>query len=66
VLVPARLGRGFRWLLASSWLTYLGDGMTLAAGPLLVAAQTHSPLIVAMAARAPCPTAGSNGASRLG
>ncbi len=49
-LAPARLGRGFRWLLASSWITYLGDGITLAAGPLLVASQTQNPLAVAMAA----------------
>jgi len=49
-VAPARLGRGFRWLLASSWITYLGDGITLAAGPLLVASQTHNPLAVAMAA----------------
>ena len=48
-LVPARLGRSFRWLLASSWVTNLGDGITLAAGPLLVASQTHNPLAVAMA-----------------
>jgi predicted MFS family arabinose efflux permease len=50
VVAPARLGRGFRWLLASSWITNLGDGITLAAGPLLVASQTHYPLAVAMAA----------------
>jgi predicted MFS family arabinose efflux permease len=31
-------------------VTNLGDGITLAAGPLLVASQTHSPLAVAMAA----------------
>jgi len=49
VVVPARLGRDFRWLLASSWVTNLGDGITLAAGPLLVASQTHNPLAVAMA-----------------
>lgn len=49
-LAPGRLGASFRWLLASSWVGDLGDGMTLAAGPLLVAAQTHSPLLVAMAA----------------
>ena len=49
-VVPARLGRGFRWLLAASWITYLGDGITLAAGPLLVASQTSSPLAIAMAA----------------
>lgn len=50
VVAPARLGRGFRLLLASSWITYLGDGITLAAGPLLVASQTLNPLAVAMAA----------------
>src|ERR1700722_336991 len=50
LIVPARLGRDFRWLLASSWVTNLGEGITLAAGPLLVASQTHNPLAVAMAA----------------
>ncbi len=50
LVAPPRLGRSFRWLLASSWVTNLGDGITLAAGPLLVASQTRSPLIVAMAA----------------
>jgi len=50
LIAPSRLGRSFRWLLASSWVTNLGDGITLAAGPLLVAAQTHDPLTVAMAA----------------
>jgi MFS family permease len=49
-IAPSRLGRSFRWLLASSWVTNLGDGITLAAGPLLVASQTHNPLAVAMAA----------------
>jgi MFS family permease len=49
LVAPVRLGRHFRWLLASSWVTNLGDGITLAAGPLLVASQTHSPLAVAMA-----------------
>jgi predicted MFS family arabinose efflux permease len=49
LVVPARLGRSFRWLLGSSWVTNLGDGITLAAGPLLVASQTHNPLAVAMA-----------------
>ena len=34
-VVPKRLGRPFRWLLASSWVTNLGDGIALAAGPLL-------------------------------
>ena len=50
LIAPSRLGRSFRWLLASSWVTNLGDGITLAAGPLLVASQTRSPLTVAMAA----------------
>jgi MFS family permease len=50
LIAPSRLGRGFRWLLASSWVTNLGDGITLAAGPLLVASQTRDPLAVAMAA----------------
>ena len=49
VLVPERLGTGFRWLLASSWTTNLGDGIALAAGPLLVASQTSDPLLVALA-----------------
>jgi MFS family permease len=49
MVAPSRLGRSFRWLLASSWATNLGDGITLAAGPLLVASQTHNPLAVAMA-----------------
>ncbi|MEZ5094557.1 MFS transporter, partial [Nocardioides sp.] len=48
-VVPKRLGRPFRWLLASSWVTNLGDGIALAAGPLLIASQTHDPLLVALA-----------------
>ena len=43
------MGSGFRWLLSSSWVSNLGDGIALAAGPLLVASQTHDPLLVAMA-----------------
>jgi MFS family permease len=49
-VAPARLGRDFRWLIASSWTTNLGDGMALAAGPLLVASQTDQPFLVALAA----------------
>ncbi len=49
-LAPARLGVGFRWLLPSSWLSNLGDGITLAAGPLLVASQTDDAFLVALAA----------------
>jgi MFS family permease len=48
-VAPARLGDGFRWLLASSWVSNLGDGIALAAGPLLIASQTHDPFLVAMA-----------------
>ncbi|HEY5629138.1 MAG TPA: MFS transporter, partial [Candidatus Limnocylindrales bacterium] len=48
-IVPARLGRSFRWLLATSVLTNIGDGVALAAGPLLVASQTRDPLLVSMA-----------------
>lgn len=48
--LPERLGSGFRWLMASSWVSDLGDGIALAAGPLLVASQTDSPMLVAMAA----------------
>jgi predicted MFS family arabinose efflux permease len=50
VVVPPRLGVGFRWLLASSWTSNLGDGIALAAGPLLVASQTDEPFLVALAA----------------
>ena len=32
--MPRRLGTGFRWLLASSWVSNLGDGIAIAAGPL--------------------------------
>ena len=46
---PGRLGHGFRLLLASSTLTNAGSGVSLAAGPLLVASQTRDPLLVSMA-----------------
>ncbi|WP_299924386.1 MFS transporter [uncultured Nocardioides sp.] len=46
---PSRLGTGFRWLVGSSWVTNLGDGVLIAAGPLLVASQTRDPLLVAAA-----------------
>jgi MFS family permease len=46
---PARLGKGFRWLLASALFSNLGDGIALAAGPLLVASQTDDAFLVAMA-----------------
>jgi predicted MFS family arabinose efflux permease len=50
VVAPARFGLPFRWLLASSWASNLGDGLAIAAGPLLVASQTHDPFLIAMAA----------------
>lgn len=49
-VAPARLGAGFRWLLSSAVVNNLGDGMALAAGPLLVASLTQDPLLVSMAA----------------
>lgn len=48
-VVPRRLGGDFRWLLASSWTTNIGDGIAIAAGPLLIASQTSDPRLVASA-----------------
>ena len=48
-VAPSRLGRSFRWLLGSSWLSNVGDGMMLAAAPLLVASETRDPFLVALA-----------------
>ena len=47
-VLPARMGTSFRWLVASSWTSNLGDGIALAAGPLLIASQTSDPFLVAM------------------
>ena len=47
--VPARLGRGFRWLLASSVISNVGAGVVLASGPLLVASQPRDPFLVSLA-----------------
>lgn len=49
-VIPSRLGKPFRWLLASSWTTNLGDGIAVAAGPLLVASLTGDAFLVSMAA----------------
>ncbi len=49
-VAPSRLGVAFRWLLASSWVTNLGDGIALAAGPLFVASLTDDAFLVALAA----------------
>lgn len=48
--MPTRMGVPFRWMLASSWTSNIGDGIALAAGPLLVASQTDSAFLVALAA----------------
>jgi MFS family permease len=48
--LPARMGTPFRWLVGSSWVGNLGDGIALAAGPLVVAGQTQDPLLVALGA----------------
>ena len=48
-VLPARLGRSFRWLVASSWVSNIGDGIIVAAGPLLVASETRDPRLVASA-----------------
>jgi MFS family permease len=44
------MGVPFRWNLASSWAAQLGDGIALAAGPLLVASLTRDPTLIAAAA----------------
>lgn len=50
LIAPRRLGVPFRWLLGSAMITNLGDGVMLAAGPLLVATQTSNAFLVAFAA----------------
>ena len=50
VVAPPRLGRNFRWLLSASWLIDIGDGISLAAGPLLVASLTHNAVLIASGA----------------
>ncbi|MBS1674156.1 MAG: MFS transporter [Actinobacteria bacterium] len=50
LIAPRRLGRDFRWLLASSWTSNVGDGIALAAAPLLIASMTSSPILVASGA----------------
>ncbi|WP_425563395.1 MFS transporter [Microbacterium panaciterrae] len=44
------MGTDFRWLLASSWTSNVGDGVALAAAPLLIASMTSSPILVAAGA----------------
>ncbi|MEX2184510.1 MAG: MFS transporter [Chloroflexota bacterium] len=47
-LLPAHLGRDFRWLWSSAALSNLGDGLRLAAGPLLVTTVSRDPLAVGL------------------
>jgi len=49
-VAPRRLGRDFRWLFASSLTSNIGDGIALAAAPLLIALMTDSPILVASGA----------------
>jgi MFS family permease len=48
-VAPTRLGRSFRWLLASAIVNNIGDGVAITAGPLLVASQTRDPFLVSLA-----------------
>ena len=48
-VLPPRLGRPFRRLWSAATLTNIGDGIALAAGPLLVASQTRDPFVVSLA-----------------
>ena len=48
-IAPRRLGTSFRWLLAATIVNNAGDGVVIAAGPLLVASQTRDPFLVSMA-----------------
>lgn len=50
LIAPRRLGADFRWLLASSWTSNIGDGIALSAAPLLIASMTSSPILVAAGA----------------
>ena len=49
IVVPVRLGTRFRWLLGATIVNNLGDGVALAAGPLLIASLTRDPFLVSMA-----------------
>ncbi|MDQ3448923.1 MAG: MFS transporter [Chloroflexota bacterium] len=48
-VAPRRLGSSFRWLLSATVINNAGDGIAIAAGPLLVASQTRDPFLVSMA-----------------
>src|SRR5690349_9586989 len=48
-VAPVRLGTAYRSLWSAATLTNVGDGIALAAGPLLIAHQTRDPFIVSLA-----------------
>ncbi|MFC6580325.1 MFS transporter [Planomonospora parontospora] len=48
--IPERLGSSFRWLLGSSWMTNFGDGVAMAAAPLLIASLTRDPFLISLGA----------------
>ena len=48
-MLPPRLGPDFRRLLAATVVNNAGDGIVLAAGPLLVASHTRDPFLVSLA-----------------
>ncbi|WP_298865385.1 MFS transporter [uncultured Microbacterium sp.] len=50
LIAPRRLGRDFRWLMSAAWTSNIGDGIALAASPLLIASMTSSPILVASGA----------------
>ncbi|MFC7789202.1 MFS transporter [Microbacterium sp. MAHUQ-60] len=50
LIAPQRLGRDFRWLMSAAWTSNIGDGIALAASPLLIASMTSSPILVASGA----------------
>ncbi|GAA2970796.1 MFS family permease [Microbacterium terrae] len=50
MIAPRRMGTDFRWLMSASWTSNLGDGIALAAAPLLIASLTSSPILVAAGA----------------
>jgi MFS family permease len=52
-IAPARFGHGFRRLLVSAWASDLGDGVALAAGPLLIVSQTRAPFVVTLVQQLP-------------
>jgi len=49
IVAPRRLGSSFRWLLSATVINNAGDGVAIAAGPLLVASLTRDPFLVSMA-----------------